>query len=276
LNAGALTAVVALAESDKEPTKEAARETFAQLFGSGAMTFGRAAGSFSITDGVLTVPTVLLSDPESTVLANARVDLNTLAVNSDWVVRALNSGDQAAQPEVSLHFSGPIRDPQRQVDLAPLLNRLQSRYLQRQIEILEALEAARRQRAEEERATVAERRDADLGQGLPTAASLAAPQEPDSEPALELQPPKPEENASPLTPSMLSPVPLTQPDAVGVEIGADLPPPTNVPIDLTPEPATRRLRTPPPAAAPATPAPTFQAPRPIYRVLPNGTIVKIR
>ena len=108
-------------------------------------------------------------------MPSAKLDLNSLAVNSDWVVRATTSADQAAQPEVTLHFSGPIVEPQRQVDLGPLLNRLQSRYLQRQIEELEAAEAARRQRAEEERATAAERRDADLGEGLPTGASLAAP-----------------------------------------------------------------------------------------------------
>jgi hypothetical protein len=82
LNAGALTAVMEAAEGDKEPVEDEARETFARLVGSGAMTFGRAAGSFSISDGVLTVPTVLLADSEATVLASAKVEAMTAVAES--------------------------------------------------------------------------------------------------------------------------------------------------------------------------------------------------
>jgi hypothetical protein len=179
-----------------------------------------------------------------------------------------------------MHFSGPIAAPERRLDLSPLLNRLRSRYLQRQIEALEAAEAARRQRVEDQRAIAAERRDADLGKGLPAEPLSAVPPQPSLEPDQKPEAAKPEARASPLTPSMLDPVPITDPDHGGVEIGADLPPPLDAPLQLTPQPAApRRLRAPPPAVAPAEPiVPALEppAPLPIYRTLPNGTIVKIR
>ena len=79
---------MAAAEGEKEPDEEQARETFAQLFGSGAFAFGRAAGSFSILDGVMTIPTVSLAGGATTILADGKFDLNALTLASDWMVRA--------------------------------------------------------------------------------------------------------------------------------------------------------------------------------------------
>ncbi len=277
LNAGALTAVMASAEGDKEPDETEARETFAQLFGSGALAFGRAAGAFSISDGVVAVPTVSLADATTTILAGGKLDLNALSLASDWAVRAVGEGDEASQPSVQVHFSGSIAAPQRKVDLDPLINRLRSRYLQRQIEQLEAAEAARRQADEERRSAIADRRDLELG-ALPAIPTAPVP----DVPALPIPAPTtPAPAPTVLSPTLLDPVPA--PDSPNaVETGPDLPPIEPPVQPSSPPPAPRAQSTPraaapvippiPPPAAP-TPAETFGSQ---FRTLPNGTIVKIR
>ncbi len=259
LNAEALATVMAAAEGEKEPAEDEARETFARLFDSGALAFGRAAGSFSLSDGVMTIPTVSLADDATTILADATLDLNALRLASDWLIRAVGVGDAEAQPSVQLRFSGPIAEPARQIDLNPLLNRLRSRFLQRQLDELEVIDAEReraeaeRKRTEAARQAAAELRDRDFGGGATaTPAELTPP--PEAAPAPELDP-------------------------ASVEIGPDLPPlQTAPPIDLVPDlrvaPPRRRSLPVAPVPAPIPPPPqTFESE---YRLLPNGTIVKIR
>jgi hypothetical protein len=80
------------------------------------------------------------------VLADATLDLNDLTLASEWSIRAGESGVADEQkPTVDVRFSGSISGPERQVDLAPLLDLVQSRHLQRQLAELEALEKPRRQ-----------------------------------------------------------------------------------------------------------------------------------
>jgi hypothetical protein len=127
------------------------RETFASLFGAEALNFGRAAGSFAVSAGVVDVDTVSLAAGATTVLADARLDLNTLSLSSGWTIRAAEPAAAGqVQPYVGIRFSGPIVKPERQVDLVPLLDLLRTRYLQHQLDELDQLEAARRQ-AEERR-----------------------------------------------------------------------------------------------------------------------------
>ena len=151
LNPDALPAVMRTAEGDEQPNDTAAREIFASRFGSGALPFGRAAGSFSITGGVMNVATVSIVAQATTVLADATLDLNSLDLASDWSIRSGGGGGaKDAQPRVDILFSGPLTDPERRVDLNPLLNLMRGRYLQRQLDELEELEQARRE-AEERR-----------------------------------------------------------------------------------------------------------------------------
>lgn len=240
LNGGALTAVMAAAEGDKEPNEEEARETFARLFGSGVLEFGRAAGSFSISNGLVAVPTVSLEGGGTAILAGATLDLNALTLASEWVVRTEGTGGEEAQPSVTMRFSGPIAEPTRQVDPAPLIAQLQSRYLQQQLDNLEEAERQRiemeRQRAAANREATAERRD------LEPPAALPPPPEPVE--------PRPSQSSAP--------------HADGVEIGADLPPPPPAPVQRS---APVQLVPPPPPV---------EEEKPLYRLLPNGTIVKIR
>ena len=155
LNPKALANVMQAAEADEEPDEEQARETFAIHFGSGALPFGQATGSFSVAAGVVDVATVSLAAGDATVLADAAFDLNTLSLASDWTIRTDDgAASDEAEPRVNVLFSGSITDPERHTDLAPLLDLLRSRYMQRQLDEIEALEAERR-RAEAQAAAKA-------------------------------------------------------------------------------------------------------------------------
>jgi hypothetical protein len=240
LNAEALAAVMQAAEGDTEPDEEMARETFASLFGSGALPFGRAAGSFSVEAGMMAIPTVALAVDKTTVLAGATLDLNRLTLASDWTVRLEESGTEEAQPFVEILFSGPIADPERRIDLNPLLDLLRSRFQQRQLDHLEALEQERR-RAEAETPPVAD---------------------------------------EPVTDEALVDVPSPPPESEPVEAEPEpTPARIEPPIELVPAPQPQAVRpratppAPPPAPTPPPAQPSFEEE---YRTLPNGVVIKIR
>lgn len=269
LNPQALTAVMAAAEGPKDPDETKARETFATLFGSGAVDLGRAAGSFEVASGIMSIPTVSLDAGATAILADARFDVNRLTVASQWVVRNGEAGSDQAQPYVPIHFSGDIARPERQVDIEPLLNLLRSRFLQRQLKEIETLEAMRKRVEAEEEA----RRLEEMS---------ATPEEPPTTGATPTDPPSDgavpgDSGALPdATPTTVEPIPGQSslappiellPDAAP-ELSAvplpDVAPPLEPLPELTPLPRT---------VTPATPTPPLS---PDYRTLPNGVVVKIR
>ncbi len=294
LNPEALDAVMQAAEGTREPNEAKARETFASLFGSGALEFGRATGSFAIANGIMTVPTVSLNSGDTAILTDATFDLNRRTLSSQWVVRNEGGADES-QPYVQIRFSGPIADPTRQIDLDPLLNLMRSRFVQRQLDQIQVLEAERRRvqaeeaarqaeeerraeeeaarQVEEERRAAAERRAEEERRA---AEERAAPSDP---PGTEATP------DAVIDPSLLAPpiaIDPSNPEPVQEA------PATAPPIELMPEPAPEPAPAVRPAPQPAAPAPTRRTappparsatptpPLPEYRTLPNGTIVKIR
>ena len=266
LNGNALVAVMAAAEGEEQPDETQARETFAQQFGSGALEFGRAAGSFSVLDGVMTIPTVSLAGGATTILAEAKFDLNALALTSEWTVRSTGAGDAETQPYVQLRFSGPMASPDRRVELTPLLNLLQNRFTQGQLDKIQEAEARNaemeRQRAAAAQEDAFKRRDSEPRAPHPGPPAPEAPSATETEPT----------PASPFEPEMLATPPVVEPapDPTAVEVGPDLPPPTPAP---SPPPRTRRSA---PIQLVPDPPPQPAEPEAEYRTLPNGTIVKIR
>jgi hypothetical protein len=260
LNADALSAVMSLAEGDDDPDEEQARETFATLFGSGALPFGRATGSFSIQNGAIGIPTVSLAAGTTKVLADATLDLNALVLDSEWTVRIDEGGEgEEAQPYVPMTFHGPITHPVRDIDLVPLLDLMRSRFLQRQLKELEEL---RRQRDEAERREK-ERRAAE--EAAANEAALAAREEAALQAARQT--------------AAEEPVDQLTTGATGSTSGGE-PAASSAPLELVPGPPPEPEPTPRPrrrrrAAAPA-PAPEPQPQAPLYRTLPNGVVVKVR
>lgn len=265
LNSEALTTVMTAADGDTEPDESAARETFASLFGSGALAFGRATGSFEIANGAVIIPPVSGAAGATELLADAAIDLNTMTLTSDWTVRVDEGEAEEAQPYVPFSFAGQIARPRRDIDLVPLLNLMRSRFQDNKLKELEELERLRdeaERRAEEDEARRAaeeeRRRQAALATELPAAQALA-PDQPASADA-----------------------PLPAETAVAPTTPAEAPQATPAPT-AEPKPAPRRraraqFRRTVPAPAPPLqiqpqPAPE---PEPEYRMLPNGVIVKIR
>jgi large subunit ribosomal protein L24 len=257
----ALNAVMALAGGDTEPDEAKARETFAQLFGADGLDLGHVEGSFSVADGVVSVPTVSMAADAASVLADGAFDLNAFTLASQWQVRSgEGSGDE--QPSVRLRFFGAIDDPARSVDVDPLLDAMRSRFLQRQLKELETLEAAQKAR-EAERKAEAEAEAERQAEAARQAEAERKAQE------VEQPPPVFTPEAQPSLPEAQSP-PADQPDASPLQ----LPEPPAAPAPL-PEPAPKR-RAEPVAPAPAPPPAYVPPPSPEYRVLPNGVIIKKR
>jgi uncharacterized protein involved in outer membrane biogenesis len=259
LNPGALTAVMALAEEKKEPDETKARETFATLFGSGAVDIGRAAGSFAIANGVMSIPTVSLESGSTAILADATFDLTRLTLQSQWAVRSGDVGADETQPYVPIRFSGDIESPDRQIDLDPLLNLMRSRFLQRQLKELETLEAERQRVEAEEAARKAEEAARQAEAERHAAEQQSTPESPAPAPA----------PTAPQTTPVGPPIDLVPESA-----------PTTPAQDPTPAPTAAPSQTPAPEPAPRTAAPASPTvpakPLPEYKMLSNGTIVKIR
>ncbi len=275
LNPEALTAVMAIAEGKKEPDETKARETFASLFGSGALDVGRVAGTFAVSAGIMSIPTVSLQAGATSVLADATFDLNRLTLQSQWAVRTGEVGSDQVQPYVPIRFSGDIDNPDRQIDLDPLLNLMRSRFLQRQLSELETLEAERKRvQAEEAARKAAEEQAATPDVPATTGTTPDTSATPDTGTA-----PAPDAGAAP---APIAAPPAPEPPAVAPPIEL-VPEPTPTPQPApaaAPEPAPAPAPLPPPASSPApSPAPQPSAPAkpaPVYRMLPNGTIIKIR
>lgn len=252
LNPEALAAVMRTAEGEEEPDEDKAREIFASTFSSGALPFGRAAGSFSISGGVMNVATVSIAAGTTNVLADATLDLNSLALASDWSIRSGGgSGPKDGQPSVGILFSGPVTDPERRVDLNPLINLLRSRYLQRQLDELQELEQARQQA--EERRRRAERQDANAQARQGSASGEEAP------PALFLRREPSKDQSQPGQPQSepdAPPAPLSAPELPATTVAPAAP----LPAALAEPPAAPARRIVPAPAAPAIPdqiAPTL-------------------
>ncbi len=280
LNAEALTAVMEAADSEAEPDENAARETFASLFGSGALSFGRAAGSFSIADGAVNIPPVAIAAGATKVLADATLDLNSFVIDSDWTVRVEEGGEEEAEPYVPLSFEGPISRPTRSVDLVPLLNLMRSRFQENKLRELEELqrrrdeEEARRaeeeeaRRAAEEEARLAEEAEAERQAALRASQAIA----PDAASANEVS----GEAASAASAAPAAPAEPAQP--LELAPAAPAPAPAEVQPEPVPQPTRRRAprqRVEQAAPAPAPPQPEPE-PEPQYRMLPNGVWVKVR
>ncbi|MGH6926552.1 MAG: AsmA family protein [Propylenella sp.] len=295
LNPDALAAVMAAAEGDTEPDDNQARETFASLFGSGALAFGQAEGSFAIANGAVSIPTVSLAADKTKVLAEATVDLNAMTLKSGWKVSIEEGEGEEAQPTVEMAFNGPMVRPARDIDLVPLLDLLRSRFLQIKLEELEELQrqrdeaekraaddAARQAAAEAELTTGATGGGPQSGLPLEPVPEAAEPAPETATPELPLEPP-PSAETSAAEPAPAQPEPLAEPAPPAQAVGR---PAAQAPAAAPPvEPAPQQTRRPTPSAAPVAPAgpvapaapldPALEL-GPLYKTLPNGVVVKIR
>jgi hypothetical protein len=101
-----------------------------------------------VEGGIVETGTMSAKTAETAILAESSLDLKTLTLASSWTIRALEEGvPEGQQPFVRLAFSGPVTRPERQVDLRPLLDLVQTRRMQHQLDELERLEGEQRAEA---------------------------------------------------------------------------------------------------------------------------------
>ncbi len=187
VNPAALVAIMRLAQAEADPKEDEAREVFATQFSVGSLALQPAAASFSIIGGIVDFATLSIASEPAALLGKATLDLNTLSLASDWTIRAVEPGvAENQQPFVRLGFSGPIAGPERQVDLRPLLDLLQTRRMEHQLDRLQELEAEQR-RAE----ATGSLPSADPGSAADLPADGNMPAGPGSVPAAELRPANP-------------------------------------------------------------------------------------
>lgn len=144
LRPDAFNLVIRLAdEGDAPMTDDALREAFTGFLDTGALTFGDTEIPFDIANGVLTPRQIIKEVGGVRIVARAPVDLARLQIDSSWeltLINARGAGD-GPQPRVFIGFAGPLAEPARQVNIAPLAGFLRLRALQEnerlQAEILE-------------------------------------------------------------------------------------------------------------------------------------------
>jgi hypothetical protein len=251
------------------------------------MTFGDAAGSFSIADGIVSVPTASLKAESAEVLADATLDLNTLDLASTWTVR-VHDGAPGDQPEVRVFFSGPIAAPDRRIDLAQLLQLLSVRYQERQIARIEELQ---RQQQEDQAEASGPTSSIPLAEPPGIAPEETAPAENPEVTDPASPPPQPSGDALPFAPELeveppgsVAPLDLV-PERIAPELQSSDPPPPPPPADppqqqaapppqnapLPPADPPRRFR-----VFPGAPPTSAEPPNEEFRTLPNGVVVKVR
>ncbi len=151
MNPHAFAYAVDAADKGPELDEDAVHEAFARRLDAGSMRFGRAEGSLTLAGGVARTRNVRLDGAPIDALATATVDLSTLDLVSEWTLRAEATGAQGRMQEVSMLFAGPLAAPSRTIDVAPLIDYLTTRAIEREVERLEELEEQRRLRNERQR-----------------------------------------------------------------------------------------------------------------------------
>ena len=191
-----------------------------------------------------------------------------------------------------MNYSGPMADPERQVDLNPLLDLLRSRFLQRQLDRLEVLEEERR-RADAEAA-------AEESQGDRRGREHSFDRKPEA-PADALTLRRRSRHAAAIRTCCVGDdgrrmrrgaAPADTSAGIRIRLGRTRPrprkpwrrssrpepaPPKRRPLRRLPLRAAPRQARAPAAAAPAPQPPTvLLPPQPEFKTLPNGVVVKVR
>lgn len=145
VNPRAVSLVVRSADLGQEFTEDALRDLLGSYIDAGALPFTEVEGPFSIAAGTVRFQNMTLDTAEAKVSGSAAIDLNTLAVDSDWSL-TLETGDpkdEAAPPQIGLVFRGPLAEPSRIIDVLQFSSYLNIRQEQRIQEILALEEMTR-------------------------------------------------------------------------------------------------------------------------------------
>lgn len=174
LGADAFDLVIRLADEDVAMTEDGLRESFTNFLDAGTLAFGDDDIAFDIAAGILTPQPVRKDVGDVRLVIRAPIDLAQLTLDASFEMilnddRDIEDGPQA---RAFVTFAGPIAEPERSVNVAPLAGYLSLRRLretdQLQAEVLERERFIR----------IIERIEADIAGGFGGPAEPAAPASP--------------------------------------------------------------------------------------------------
>lgn len=133
--------IVDAADRGAEIDEDKAEELLAAYLDLGALDFDRADMTFSVAGGVARATRFAIDGDGLSSFVTGQADLNKLTLNSAWSVRAPPDPEAPDQvKEFGIVFSGPLDDPQRSFDTAPLISYLTIRAFEHEVQRLEEVQ----------------------------------------------------------------------------------------------------------------------------------------
>lgn len=168
--------IIRASDVGQEFTEDALRITLGEQIDADILDFGEAGGAFTIAAGAVRVRGVSVTAPNKVQAAgNAVIDLNTMALDSDWTL-VFDPGDtkvQGVEPRIGIVFRGPLARPSRIIDALPFGSYLNTRREARILEIIAQEEADRIEREWFARVALKLRQDGERAERLARAAAEA-------------------------------------------------------------------------------------------------------
>jgi len=143
VNPQAFNSVIRAMDAGLELKPDKIRTAFEGHLDSGVMNFSQGSGVLALAGGTVRTRNVSFEGDSATMFVAAAFDLERNRLKSDWTMK-IDPGENrvtGAEPQVGLVFEGPIGDPHRRIDIAPLTAYLTLRAFElkvREIEIMQA------------------------------------------------------------------------------------------------------------------------------------------
>jgi len=133
--------IVSAADAGLDLTEDKVGTAFAGHLDSGSLRFEAMDGAFSIASGVVRASNIRIDTDALDSFASATIDLPELQLSSEWTLQVTDDEEASRTREVAVVFSGPLDQPQRRIDVSPLLGYLTVRAFEQEVERLENLQA---------------------------------------------------------------------------------------------------------------------------------------
>ena len=122
-----------------ELEEEKIHDVFVKLLDAGNLPFKLVEGAFSIVSGAVRANSMALDAGKVSSFGNLTLDLNEMLIDSEWDLRIDMGANNVvgAEPQVGLHFEGPIEAPGLDVDVSPFTGFLTVRAYDREVQRIE-------------------------------------------------------------------------------------------------------------------------------------------
>lgn len=165
----AFGAIIAAADGGLDVKDDKIRTIFISKLDAGALPFSQIEAAFGISSGVLRASDVTVTSAIAKTTGSVSFDFGRWTLSGDWTLKVDpgRKGVVGAEPQVGIVFNGPLDNPKRSIDVAPLTAFLTLRAFEREVERVEDLQAdiVERQRfARELKRLNDQKRDAEAAQ----------------------------------------------------------------------------------------------------------------